>query len=62
MFLVFDTETTGLPKKYDAQISEVDNWPRVIQLAWAFYGADRKLIDSRVDLIKPDGWLMPKEK
>lgn len=61
MFLVFDTETTGLPKRYDAAITEVDNWPRVIQLAWAFYGPDRKLIDNRVDLIKPDGWVIPTE-
>lgn len=61
MFLVFDTETTGLPKRYDAPISEVDNWPRVIQLAWALYGPDRRLIESRVDLIKPDGWVVPTE-
>lgn len=61
MFLVFDTETTGLPKRYDAPVSEVENWPRVIQLAWAFYGSDRKLIESRVDLIKPDGWIVPSE-
>ena len=62
MFLVFDTETTGLPARYDAPISDVANWPRVIQLAWAFYGPDRQLIDSRVDLIKPDGWTVPVEK
>ena len=62
MFLVFDTETTGLPIRYDARISDVDNWPRVIQLAWAFYGSNRKLIESRVDLIKPDGWVIPTER
>lgn len=62
MFLVFDTETTGLPKKYDAPMKDVDNWPRVIQLAWAFFDADKKLIDHRVDLIKPDGWEVPTGK
>ncbi len=61
MFLVFDTETTGLPKRYDAQITDVDNWPRGIQLGWPFYGPNRELIESRVDLIKPDGWIIPEE-
>jgi DNA polymerase III epsilon subunit-like protein len=59
MFLIFDTETTGLPKNYKAPMSEVDNWPRVIQLAWAFYDEKRNLVAERVDLIKPDGWEMP---
>jgi DNA polymerase III subunit epsilon len=62
MFLFLDTETTGLPKKYDAPISNVENWPRVIQLAWALFDSNTKLIESKVDLIKPDGWMVPKEK
>lgn len=59
MFLVFDTETTGLPKNYKAPITDVDNWPRVIQLAWALYDTNRTLVAERVDLIQPDGWKMP---
>jgi DNA polymerase III epsilon subunit-like protein len=59
MYLIFDTETTGLPKRYDAPISELDNWPRVIQLAWAAYDADRNCIAEQVDLIQPDGWEVP---
>lgn len=62
MFLVFDTETTGLPLDYDAPMTKIDNWPRVIQLAWAFYDESSRMIDCRVDLIKPDGWRIPKEK
>ncbi|PJB57251.1 MAG: 3'-5' exonuclease, partial [Bacteroidetes bacterium CG_4_9_14_3_um_filter_41_19] len=34
MFLIFDTETTGLPQRYDAPLTDFDNWPRMIQLAW----------------------------
>ncbi|MGC6423752.1 MAG: 3'-5' exonuclease [Lentimonas sp.] len=62
MYLFFDTETTGLPKRYDASVKDVDNWPRVIQLAWACYDSNRSLLSDRVDLIKPDGWTIPKEK
>lgn len=62
MFLVFDTETTGLPLDYNAPMTKVDNWPRVIQLAWALYDDRNCLIDCRVDLIKPAGWRIPKEK
>lgn len=62
MFLVFDTETTGLPLDYNAPMNDLDNWPRVIQLAWALYDKKGTLIDSREDLIKPDGWFIPEEK
>ena len=34
MYLFFDTETTGLPKRWNAPVTEVDNWPRLVQLAW----------------------------
>ena len=27
MYLIFDTETTGLPLRKNAPIKEVDNWP-----------------------------------
>lgn len=62
MYLVFDTETTGLPKNWKAPMSEVDNWPRVIQLAWALFNEKREMVQVRCDLIKPDGWVIPKEK
>ena len=59
MYLIFDTETTGLPKNYKASPLEVDNWPRIIQLAWAFYDKDSNLIASDCNLIYPDGWVVP---
>ncbi len=39
MYLVFDTETTGLPKKWNAPLSDLDNWPRCVQLAWQLHDA-----------------------
>tara|TARA_B110000908_G_C9962776_1_gene317636 strand:+ start:106 stop:219 length:114 start_codon:yes stop_codon:yes gene_type:complete len=34
--LFFDTETTGLPKDFNAPIEEVENWPRLVQLGYLF--------------------------
>lgn len=62
MYLIFDTETTGVPKNYKAPMADLDNWPRVIQLAWAMYDENHQLVDSRCDLIKPNGWVIPQEK
>lgn len=62
MYLIFDTETTGKPKDYKAAMTNLDNWPRIIQLGWALHKEDGELIASRTDLIKPDGWVIPVEK
>jgi hypothetical protein len=32
-YLFFDTETTGVPNNWDAPASQIENWPRLIQLA-----------------------------
>ena len=61
MYLVIDCETTGLPKDRRAPIRDVDNWPRVIQLAWALYD-DEGLCDETATmacLIRPDGFVVP---
>ena len=60
MYLIFDTETTGLPTKgYYEPISDVDNWPRVVQLAWQLHDDDGALIEHKDFLIKPDGFDIP---
>ena len=38
MYLFFDTETTGLPRRWNAPVTDVDNWPRLVQLAWIEQG------------------------
>lgn len=65
LILFVDTETNGLPKNYKAPVTLVDNWPRVIQLAWALYAPIEgkwEKVSGRCDLIKPDKWTIPKEK
>src|SRR5690606_26890086 len=59
MYLIFDTETTGLPKRWDAPISDIDNWPRCIQIAWQLHDSMGNLIDHQDYLIKPDGFNIP---
>ena len=44
MYLIFDTETTGLPKKWNAPITDTDNWPRCVQLAWQLHDSNGKII------------------
>lgn len=57
--LFFDTETTGIPRNYKAPVSDLENWPRLIQLAWARYGNDGTEIDATEYIIKPNGFLIP---
>ena len=61
MYLFFDTETTGLPKDYNASFKDVDNWPRIIQLAWAVFNSEGKCFKKSETLILPDGWVIPNE-
>ncbi len=61
MYLFFDTETTGLPKNWKAPVSDTDNWPRLVQLSWAWfdnYGVKWDVYDY---IIFPQGFIIPKE-
>jgi DNA polymerase III subunit alpha len=46
MYLIFDTETTGLPQNYSAPLTDFDNWPRCVQLAWQVHDETGKLISE----------------
>src|SRR5512145_93385 len=59
MFLIYDTETTGLPRNFEAPVTDLDNWPRVIQLAWQLHDTDGSLVEARDFLIKPDNFTIP---
>jgi DNA polymerase-3 subunit alpha len=59
MYLIFDTETTGLPKKWNAPITDIDNWPRCIQIAWQLHDEMGKIIEHQDFLIQPDGFNIP---
>ncbi|HSQ45948.1 MAG TPA: DNA polymerase III subunit alpha, partial [Lutibacter sp.] len=59
MFLIFDTETTGLPKNWNAPFTDIDNWPRCVQIAWQLHDKYGELIEQKDFLIKPDGYNIP---
>lgn len=59
MYLIFDTETTGLPKRWDAPITDSDNWPRCIQIAWQLHDEMGQLIEHQDYLVKPEGFNIP---
>jgi DNA polymerase-3 subunit alpha len=59
MYLIFDTETTGLPKRWDAPITDTANWPRCIQIAWQLHDDMGKLIEHQDYLVKPEGFNIP---
>ncbi|MFA5830549.1 MAG: 3'-5' exonuclease [Candidatus Paceibacterota bacterium] len=58
-YLFFDTETTGLPRSWNAPMEEVDNWPRMVQLAWIMFNEDGAQTGEGNDIIRPDGFVIP---
>jgi hypothetical protein len=59
MYIIFDTETTGLPKNFNAPYTDTDNWPRCIQLAWQLHDENGVLIEAKDYIIKPNGFDIP---
>ncbi len=59
MYLIFDTETTGLPKNFNAPVSDTDNWPRCVQIAWQLHDEMGHLVSHDSYLIRPEGFNIP---
>ena len=59
MYLIFDTETTGLPQNYNAPVTDLDNWPRLVQIAWQLHDQKGKLLNAGNRIIRPDGFTIP---
>lgn len=59
MFLIYDTETTGLPRNFEAPVTDLENWPRVIQLAWQLHDADGNLVEAKEFIIRPENFTIP---
>jgi DNA polymerase III epsilon subunit-like protein len=72
LYLIFDTETTGLFQtkdkpsegKWKARHPMLfpEDYPRVFQLAWVLMNQDGEVLDSFSEFIKPDGWVIPTER
>lgn len=59
MYLIFDTETTGLPHNKSAPVEQLDNWPRLVQLAWQLHDPTGKLLSTGNHIVRPEGFTIP---
>ena len=59
MILVYDTETTGLPRDWNAPLTDGENWPRLVQLAWQLHTPEGKLVSRGNRIVRPDGFTIP---
>jgi len=57
--LVFDTETTGLPKYRLPAKQQEGNWPHIVSISWMLLN-DNELLSTRSFIIKPR-WVIPAE-
>lgn len=60
-FLFFDCETTGLPRSRYFSVDTVDDWPHLVQIAWARYDARGNLEDAHSHIVRPEGFKIPAE-
>ena len=54
--LLFDTETNGLPKNFNASPYATNNWPIIISIAWQLYNIDNtgyRKLESGERIVKP---------
>lgn len=65
MKLFFDTETTGVPKNYRAPMTDLENWPRLVQLGYVVYdlqdGGEWLEYAAFEDVIIPEGFVISEE-
>ena len=61
MYLFLDTETTGLPRSWRAPVSELENWPRLVQIAWARFDARHRHLQTKACIVRPEGFTIPRE-
>ena len=57
----FDTETTGLPRSWNAPLRDLDNWPRMVQLAWLLCDEAGNELAHASRIILPQGYVIPPE-
>lgn len=57
--LFFDTETTGVPKNYKAPVTDLDNWPRLVQLGYVFHDGQFNTSLGQEYIIQPRGFEIP---
>lgn len=60
--LIFDTETTGLPKSRKLSKEEPNNWPHIVSISWVILDSlTNKIEKERSYIVKPMDWEIPEE-
>ena len=60
--LIFDTETTGLPKTRATAIQQKDNWPHIVSISWLVLESNtNEILTKKSYVVKPNGWDIPAE-
>jgi len=59
LYLIFDTETTGLPRSWSAPYTATDNWPRLVQIAWFLLDENHQTLESVNRIVRPNGFTIP---
>ncbi|WP_185882213.1 DNA polymerase III subunit alpha [Blattabacterium cuenoti] len=59
MYLIIDTETTGLPISYKNPVTDTENWPRLVQISWQSHDTFGKIIEFKNFIVKPDNYEIP---
>ena len=57
--IIFDVETTGLPKKRNIPPKNYENWPHIVQFSWIIY-YDKKITEKSF-IVKPTNYIISKE-
>ena len=55
-YIVFDVETTGLPKNYNSPAKRYDMWPHIVQFSWIIN--DNGNLTEKSYIIKPDNYVI----
>jgi DNA polymerase-3 subunit alpha len=59
--LVFDTETTGLPKDRNVPAKNLpNNWPHIVSISWVVL-EDDVIVSSNSYIVKPKDWMIPQD-
>lgn len=51
-FIVYDTETTGLPASKDAKMTSTELWPHIVQLSYLKYDSEQNKLEEKDFIIK----------
>jgi len=57
--LFFDCETTGLPRSRHFSPEVAEDWPHLVQLAWARYDVRGRSEGARCHIVRPEGFSIP---